>query len=165
MLYYWIYLILVLCILYYMSVSSKNTMNSTQTGGSTLPSGLSRPFSNYKVNSQKGNPISWEGTPNCPDPRRLSHPLYLSGTQPTHHVTFWGHGIPLVHETQPAHTEQQLPTEREFRRTTLSGSNLVCHPSCCPSPYSCDRGCVCYARDVKGFRYDGAWGKPSYAST
>lgn len=140
------------------------TVNNLQRGGSSLPSGLDVPFSNTeKDQPYSGNTISWTGKPNYPDPVRREHPSYLDMSVPTNNVTFWGHGLPLVYETKSAYPDpskyKEYDSDLELRDKTLSGKNLICSPDCCPSPYSCDRGCVCYSRDVKCFRYDGKWGK------
>ena len=75
--------------------------------------------------------------------KRLTNPLTPIGTLLP---TYQGHSLPLT------------PVDN----TTLWGPpitphylNVRCSPECCPSPYSCDHGCLCI--DQSGLR-KGAWG-------
>jgi hypothetical protein len=56
-------------------------------------------------------------------------------------ITYYGHGIPL-YPVQPGKFDQAPMSPHHL--------NPKCSPDCCPSPYSCDKGCLCV--DQKGLR-------------
>lgn len=100
-------------------------------------------FSEITDDISTGNNLSWSNKKNVSGPHHSSRPEYTEQK-----FTFWGHGVPLAHETKLGkHYSQKIPT--------LSGMNLRCSPECCPSPYNCDGGCVCYHRDRKGGKIGG----------
>lgn len=41
------------------------------------------------------------------------------------------------------------PEQNQKQSTLFPLANNTCHPSCCPSIYSCDRGCVCLTPEQK----------------
>ena len=52
--------------------------------------------------------------------------------------TFYGHGIPLLYE-------QRLPGKSDQEPMLIAHNlNPKIAPECCPSPFSTDRGCLCY---------------------
>jgi hypothetical protein len=51
-------------------------------------------------------------------------------------VPIYGHGVPLKHE-------HRLTLAVEDPLLITQNSGLACSLSCCPSPYSCDKGCLC----------------------
>ena len=55
--------------------------------------------------------------------------------------TFYGHSIPLL---------PQSPGKFIGQPITPHHKNPKCAPECCPSPYSCDKGCLCV--DIDGLR-------------
>jgi hypothetical protein len=54
-------------------------------------------------------------------------------------VQYQGHGIPL---TAP-------PVTSPHDNSLFMLANNRCDPSCCPSMYSCDKGCVCLTQEQK----------------
>lgn len=55
-------------------------------------------------------------------------------------TTYQGHMIPLETPAAPLnHADQSM----------FIFANNKCDPSCCPSPYSCDKGCVCLTDEQK----------------
>lgn len=100
-------------------------------------------FSEITDDISTGNNASWSNKKNISGPHHASRPEYTEQK-----FTFWGHGVPLAHETK-------LGKQYGQKIPTLSGMNLKCSPDCCPSPYSCDGGCVCYHRDRKGGKLGG----------
>lgn len=115
----------------------KGSRSLGQSGG-----GLELNFSDLTDDISKGNPISWSARQNLPGPH--------SGTEfaETPAFTFWGSGIPLTHETRVGKPDPVIRPQDRIH--TLSSANLRCSPECCPSPYSCDHGCVCYRRHRQG---------------
>ena len=91
--------------------------------------GLELKFSDVDANISQGNPISWSDRKNLPGKKR---PQYNRGK-----YTFWGHQIPLAHQTKLGKFDGQ-------RIPTLSGMELKSSPDSCTSPYSSDAGCVAY---------------------
>ena len=57
---------------------------------------------------------------------------------------YYGHGVPLRYE-------DRAPGPLVDNNGTLHMHHLCvdCKPECCPSPYSCDHGCLCAALDQK----------------
>lgn len=104
------------------------TPTTYQTGG--MP-----PFSDINKSTMYGVPSSIDQQLNLPTDRK-PWPIRTGSEfgQPNH--TYYGHGIPLQHEDiQPGKIWNPLLTYHNL--------NLKCSPDCCPSPYSCDKGCVC----------------------
>lgn len=98
---------------------------------------LSLNFSDINMSIAEGNPISWAGIKNQPGDKR---PQYNQNPN----LVFQGHNFPLARETyQPLKGENTLVTHK-----------MKCSPDCCPSPYSCDHGCLCYQYDQHCFRYN-----------
>lgn len=126
---YIIGLLLIIAILYFL----KTPPAQIQSGA-----GLELNFSEITDDISDGNPISLSNKDNLPGVASLERPHYDK-----QNFTFWGHGIPLAGETKLGKFYGQ-------RIPTLSAMNLTCSPKCCPSPYSCDHGCLCYQRDRKG---------------
>lgn len=90
----------------------------------------------------KGVPGSYANRINDPDPTKQM--LF-----PTTDLlpTYYGHGIPLTpHDRKPGPLYGKPITPHHL--------NAKCSPECCPSPYSCDHGCLCV--DQSGLR-KGAW--------
>ena len=107
----------------------------TQVGGAISHSpNLQLKFSDIRNDISQGVPGSYSGYKNTHDsnPRR-QRPLYNRNP-----VTIWGNQVPICKQTAPANFAGQ------DRIHSLSALQLKCSPECCPSPYSCDHGCVCY---------------------
>ena len=103
---------------------------SQQVGGSrtTRLSG-NAPFSLLGQNISDGVQGSYAGIINGPDPTKQQ----LSPTDlPL--PTYYGHSIPLLPVT---------PGPFDTPPITPHHLNAKCSPECCPSPYSCDHGCLC----------------------
>lgn len=116
---------------------------SKQNGGGDL----SLNFSPMTDDISQGNPVSWSGRENLPG----HHSGNEFADQPA--LTFWGSGIPLTHETRLGIPDPVVrPRDRIH---TLSSANVKCSPECCPSPYSCDHGCLCYRRNRQGGQVTG----------
>lgn len=97
----------------------------SQTGG-TMP----RPFSD--INEIHG--IDVVGSVNGQVPSLTREDWPLISKQLEH--TYYGHDIPLSHEDRkPGKIENPLQISHNL--------GVRCSPDCCPSPYSCDRGCLC----------------------
>ena len=84
-----------------------------------------------------GNPVSWSGIRNdIPLPKSHKpifkpwNPQMQSPTQ-----TYQGFGIPLK--------SNEFQTQHIMEIPTLSGMNVKCSIHCCPSQYTCDKGCLC----------------------
>ena len=92
-------------------------------------------FSPVEDDVSHGNPISWSKRPNMLVTPR---PQYNTGNLTD--VAFHAHGIPLDYETYRTKKDSNPNTLID----TLSSRNIKCEPGCCPSPYSCDHGCLCY---------------------
>lgn len=91
-------------------------------------------FSFIEDDMGDGVPNSYSRKPHPPQPDRpkFNKALHSSTVNPP--PTFYGHGAPLRPDP-PKPFENPLPLPHHL--------NLECSPECCPSPYSCDRGCVC----------------------
>ena len=101
--------------------------NLNQVGGA-----LQLKFSQVGDDISHQNPVSKSNIPHVDV--RQDWPIY-EAQKPT----FWGHGLPLAHEVAVGKLYgQHIPT--------LAGANVKVSPSCCPSPYSTDKGCLCYSR-------------------
>jgi hypothetical protein len=94
-----------------------------------------RPFSDINTHMGKGVPGSYADIPNGPDPTKQQYAAKKDQLLPT----YYGHGIPL-HTRAPGPFEGPPLTSHAF--------NPKCSPDCCPSPYSCDKGCLCV--DIRG---------------
>lgn len=106
-----------------------------QWGGSGSGSGSSRPFSNIGEDIGQGVTGSYSGRPNGPTDRLRALGENTSQKPP---MTYYGHGIPLkAGERSPGPFLNPLKTPHH--------KSPKCSPKCCPSPYSCDHGCVCYS--------------------
>lgn len=99
--------------------------------------GMSKPFSGIEEDMGHGVPGSYSGQPNGPDPTKQQYHAPKGKLVPT----YYGHGIPLK-------DNDRFPGPFEGPRLTSHHFNPKCAPECCPSPYSCDRGCLCV--DTKG---------------
>lgn len=121
------FLIFLILILILITLKSKDMID--HTGGTVMG-----PFSYLTEDISDGNPASYAKVVNKGSlryDRRMEHGDGIA--------TFYGHGIPLAHETR-------LPGPFDKGSLLLPHNlNPKCSPECCPSPYSCDRGCLCYA--------------------
>lgn len=97
----------------------------------------SKPFSKISEDIGNGVPGSYSGQPNGPDPTKPRYTAPKGQLVPT----YYGFGIPLA-------DNYRFPGPFEGPRLTSHHFNPKCAPECCPSPYSCDRGCLCV--DTKG---------------
>ena len=75
----------------------------------------------------QGVPVSYSGQINTPG--RVPRPQKQNSI-----YTYYGHGIPLI-TTKPGPIQNPLLLPHNM--------GLRCAPECCPSPYSCDHGCLC----------------------
>ena len=123
-----ILILLILCALYSVKVN--------QRGGA--------PFSELDKYVGKGVPGSYANIKNGPDPTKQQFKV-VKHKNPL--PTYYGHGIPL---------KTQKPGAFWGEPITPHHTNPICSLKCCPSPYSCDHGCLCV--DQKGFR-NKIWGK------
>jgi hypothetical protein len=99
--------------------------------------GMAQVFSGLRDDISKGVPGSYSNVQNGPDPTKQKYTTKTAELLPT----FYGHGIPLV--SQPPGPFDGVPlTSHHF--------NAKCSPECCPSPYSCDKGCLCV--DLEGLK-------------
>jgi hypothetical protein len=98
-----------------------------------------RPFSDIDAHIGEGVPGSYGNIVNGPD---LTKPQYTAKKDVVL-PTYYGHGIPLY---------DRAPGPFESQRLSSHYFNPKCAPECCPSPYSCDKGCLCV--DMTGL----AWG-------
>lgn len=95
------------------------------------------PFSGIGQHIGQGISGSYSNIVNGPDPtKQMIHPT--KNPLPT----YYGHGIPL----QPVQ-----PGPFDSPPITPHNLNAKCSPECCPSPYSCDHGCLCV--DQRGLRH------------
>jgi hypothetical protein len=92
-------------------------------------------FTNYKLSYGAldndiaiGNPVSWSNRINrfVDKNKKMDGPFSV----------YQGTPIPLKYEDRM----QKLPKNSMFYF-----ANYKCSPECCPSPYSCDHGCVCFS--------------------
>lgn len=102
----------------------------------TYPQQGGAPFSLLTDDIGKGVPGSYSGIPAGPDLRKQIYVAPLGALVPT----YYGNGIPLV-DRPPGIFENRVTPHH----------NPKCAPECCPSPYSCDRGCLCV--DLKGLKW------------
>lgn len=89
-------------------------------------------FSDITDDISAGNRTSLSKRPNT---GTVKAPAQLQPVQ-SQDYTFWGHQMPLPHETRLGKFYGQ-------RIPTLSGKNLKVSPKCCPSTFSSSTGCVC----------------------
>lgn len=82
-----------------------------------------------------GIPDSVDGQPALPDTRKWAADGYNFGIPAK---TYYAHGIPLKHEDRAPG-----PTYYPMQHGHNLKPSPKCSPKCCPSPYSCDHGCVC----------------------
>ena len=110
-------MIIILILLLIVLVTPILTANKIQSGGmSTLSEDISQ-----------GVPVSYSGQINTPG--RVPRPQKQNSI-----YTYYGHGIPLI-TTKPGPIQNPLLLPHNM--------GLRCAPECCPSPYSCDHGCLC----------------------
>lgn len=133
----YIILIFAIGLIYIMSPWLMQNFSQRQHGGN-----LGAYFSEITDDISKGNAVSWSNRKNSPGP----HAGNEFADQPA--FTFWGSGIPLIHETRLGIPDPVI--RKKHRIETLSSANLRCSPECCPSPYSCDHGCLCFRRNRQG---------------
>lgn len=105
------------------------------TGGS---GGMAQVFSSLEDDIGKGVPGSYSMVKNGPDPTKPQYVANKGELLPT----YYGHGIPLI---------PQPPGPFDGSPITPHHLNAKCSPSCCPSPYSCDKGCLCV--DLEGLKH------------
>lgn len=100
-----------------------------------------RPFANIGQSIGTGVPGSYDGRNNLPSDREWPIAGFNFGQpDPTH----YGHGIPQA-------SEDHKPGPMWNPLLTVHNLNVRCSPKCCPSPYSCDKGCVCTTLQDLGF--------------
>lgn len=102
-----------------------------------MKEGFGSPISGSPIEDdiKQGNPASWSGRPNPPGKgEELDNPQ----------IVYQGTPLPLAYETRLATS----PVDSMFYL-----ARYRCSPDCCPSPYSCDHGCVCqhYIHEGKSF--------------
>jgi len=100
------------------------------------PQSGGRPFSEIGQDIGEGVPGSYSNRPNPADPTK---PILYPGLGLL--PTYYGHGIPLE-------TPAPGPLDPTVGPLSPHHLNPKCSPRCCPSPYSCDHGCLCV--DTKG---------------
>lgn len=135
----WKYVVIVTIVLIVMYFA----ISSQQKGGAPADPQLqnvSGPFSGIGSFIGDGVCSSWDNKPNGPDRKK---PQLNPTDQPL--MTYYGHGIPL---------DPSPPGDFDGMPITPHNLNPKCAPECCPSPYSCDHGCLCIDQD--GMR-DAAW--------
>lgn len=126
-------------------LQSSQSPQSPQNGGAPANPQLqnvSGPFSKIGAFVGEGLSGTWDNKINGPDTtkqqlNRSEHPL----------MTYYGHSVPLLDEVRQPGDFDSMPI-------TPHSLNPKCAPECCPSPYSCDHGCLCVDQD--GLR-DAAW--------
>jgi hypothetical protein len=126
-----IILLLLIGIVFYLT----NRKQKKQKGGSYRLAG-NAPFSLVDDYIGKGIKGSYANIINGPDETKQK----LNPTEKPR-MTFYGHSIPLV---------PQEPGKFWGIPMTPHHKNPKCAPECCPSPYSCDKGCLCV--DIDGLR-------------
>lgn len=84
----------------------------------------------YKMSDGVDNSV--DGIPNVD--RDYSSPLYQKRKP---YIVYQGTPGPLMMEARPS----DLPDDDE---KISYFNNFQCSTKCCPSPFSCDNGCVCY---------------------
>jgi hypothetical protein len=96
------------------------------------------PFASIRHNVGNGVKGSYANMINGPDPTKQK-------INPTKVLlpTYYGHGIPLA-------PNMLAPGPLWGQSITPHHLNAKCSPECCPSPYSCDHGCLCV--DQQGLR-------------
>lgn len=93
------------------------------------------PFGFLDDTISKGNAQSYDGRRNPPSNRDFT----LGASQTEHPpMTYFGNNIPLL-ERPPGPIENPIELPQHH--------NPKCSLSCCPSPYSCDKGCYCMTLD------------------
>jgi len=100
-----------------------------------LGGGKPRPFADIGQSIGNGVPGSYDGKNNLPSDRNPKWPIAgfnFGQPDPTH----YGHGI-------PQRSEDHKPGPMWNPLLTFHNLNVRCSPKCCPSPYSCDKGCIC----------------------
>lgn len=95
----------------------------------------SAPFASIHDNIGKGVNGSYAGVTNGSDPTKQR---FIKNADT---FTYYGHGIPL---------DPVKPGPLWGDPITPHHLNPQCSPGCCPSPYSCDHGCLCV--DQQGLR-------------
>lgn len=130
-------LALALVALTFMLVLALWYVNNSQVGGGG-GGGLSgnAPFSLIGDSIGSGINVSYADVINAPDPTKQQF-------NPSKGPTYYGHSIPLAFE-------DHLPGPLWGEPNSPHHLNAKCSPKCCPSPYSCDHGCLCV--DQKGMR-------------
>ena len=108
-------------------LKSNNHQNPKQHGGGTLSGNA--PFGLIDDFVGKGVKGSYAKILNGPDETKQQLQPTLSPKP-----TFYGHSIPLI---------PQVPGKFWGNPITPHHKNPKCAPECCPSPYSCDKGCLC----------------------
>lgn len=125
-------LIVVLILAWKVNVPPKKLF--TQLGGSRAGSGMlsgNAPFSLLGQDMGQGVQGSYAGVINGPDPtKQILYPYSLKSPLPT----YYGHSLPLKPATPGPFVDSPI---------TPHHLNAKCSPDCCPSPYSCDHGCLC----------------------
>jgi len=101
----------------------------SQVGGMYLSGNA--PFSQIHDNIGTGVKGSYANVVNGPD-------ITKQKINPTKDPlpTYYGHGIPLA-------SNMRSPGPFLEEPITPHHLNPKCSPECCPSPYSCDHGCLC----------------------
>jgi hypothetical protein len=107
---------------------SLHVRRDSQYGGATMG-----PFSYLNEDISDGIDGSWSKRENIGSARWNARIEHGDGIP-----TFYGHGIPLLYE-------QRLPGKFSEEPMLIAHNlNPKIAPECCPSPFSTDRGCLCY---------------------
>jgi hypothetical protein len=122
--------VIVFCLLW--MLKEKGQLGGAPSDPRTETLSGNAPFASIYDSIGDGVPGSYAGKPNNTE-RTNPHQLH-----PTERPlpTYYGHGIPLPHEMlKPGKVWGQHASPHHL--------NPKCSPKCCPSPYSCDHGCLC----------------------
>ena len=132
------------------SPNQQLTGDTSAVGGGYLPNSVKRdeniPISGYPfafLNQPYDPMFPWNGIPNTApitrscdlEWRAKRAELSLTCSKRADRKTYFGSGIPIA-------TDQTCTYESDGE-SMFYLKNFRCAPECCPSPYSCDNGCVC----------------------
>ena len=123
---FWLFILLLAVVVYFAQMLHTNSTYTTSPGRSLLEG--FRPFSYLGENIKDGNSASWADRVNP----YINKDQFTPYNQPMY--VYQGSSAPLLHQMKPT----TIPKDTMFYL-----ANAKCSPECCPSPYSCDTGCVC----------------------